>query len=135
MAQASPKAYVGTRNTSSLQFEPGYAKPVPLAVKLFDYNSWIAESITCTSPANFHESTVLGHGQKSLLMLLNEFSMLTVAELTKVEREELEKKEKQLRGLEASAKPKAKKTSVTGVVPLADYKKAQLAMQVRLKEA
>lgn len=50
MAQASPKAYVGTRNTSSLQFEPGYAKPVPLAVKLFDYNSWIAESITCTSP-------------------------------------------------------------------------------------
>ncbi|CAK9063432.1 GTPase IMAP family member 4 (Immunity-associated nucleotide 1 protein) (IAN-1) (hIAN1) (Immunity-associated protein 4) [Durusdinium trenchii] len=80
--------------------------------------------------------------------------MKQVAELTKVEREELEKKEKQLRGLEASAKPKAKKTSVTGVVPAElkksnslensqsqnlqqakeDYKKAQLAMQVRLKE-
>eukprot|EP00438_Fugacium_kawagutii_P001298 Skav226282 [mRNA] locus=scaffold3301:83585:106858:+ [translate_table: standard] len=38
--------------------------------------------------------------------------------------------EKELRGLEASAKSKTKKTSVTGV----DYKKAQIAMQVRLKE-
>lgn len=78
--------------------------------------------------------------------------MKQVAELTKNERVELEKKEKELRGLEAA---KGKRTSVTGVVPAElkksgsgehttvshnlrqakeDYKKAQIAMQARLKE-
>jgi len=82
--------------------------------------------------------------------------MKQVAELTKNERVALEQKEKELRGLQASVASKGKKNSVTGVVPdlkksgsqenaqstvsqnlkraKEDYQKAQIAMQVRLKE-